>query len=268
METTLTEMSARRAACETVASRIAAMLRSGVDPSLPLPRSEWTVGEAAAHLAFTTLGLGMMARGLVIPYGDGTPEGLAEANDVALLGFSERNLDALAADLVTNTGIVFDEAAAAPAGQICMTPMGQVGLDGLTGYVLTHQAMHGSAIAAALGAPMPFDAEHVEHMWPFIHHVLDEIAAPPSRTGGLTATFSLRFTDRFGFAVIARDGVLAAELAPEGPVDCEISGDGQWLFLVLVKILTAGEAVAEGKIRLSGPRAELGLSLMDFFAIP
>ena len=33
------------------ADRIAALLRAGADPRTPLPGAEWTVGEAAAHLA-------------------------------------------------------------------------------------------------------------------------------------------------------------------------------------------------------------------------
>jgi hypothetical protein len=266
MEATVTELAARRAACETVAGRIAGMIR-GADPYRPIPGSEWTVGEAAAHLTFTTMGLAMMARGLAIPYGDGTREGLAEANDVALEGFSERNLDTLATGLIANTRMAFDEAEAAPAGQVCPTPMGDVGIDGLTGYVLTHQAMHGSAIAEALRAPLPFDADHVELMWPFIHHVLGKVALP-ARTLGLHATFEVRFTDRFGFAVTMDNGSLRAEGTASGPVDCEISGDAQMLFLVLVKILDAGDALQQGALHLSGPRAELGLTLMDFFSIP
>ncbi|MGH2718908.1 MAG: maleylpyruvate isomerase family mycothiol-dependent enzyme, partial [Actinomycetota bacterium] len=121
-----TDLAERRIACEAVAARIAAMLRSGVDPSQAIPRSDWTVGEAAAHLAFTTLGLGMMARGIEIPYGDGTREGLQEANFVALMGYSERDLETLADELVTHTRIVFEEASAAPPGQVCVTPMGRV----------------------------------------------------------------------------------------------------------------------------------------------
>ncbi|WP_448321230.1 hypothetical protein [Streptomyces sp. CO7] len=35
----------------TTADRIAALLGAGADPRTPLPGAEWTVGEAAAHLA-------------------------------------------------------------------------------------------------------------------------------------------------------------------------------------------------------------------------
>lgn len=257
----------RRAACEAVARRIAAMLRSGVDPNRPIPHSEWTVGEAAAHLAFTTLGLGMMARGIQIPYGDGTREGLQEANLVALEGYSERDLQVLADELLTHTGIVFDEASAAPPDQICVTPMGTVGIDGLTAYVLTHQAMHGSAISTALGAPLPFEPDDVALMWPFIRHALGQVLVPELATD-LVATFAFQVTGTFSFGLRLGNGALESMSPAPAQADCVISGDAQALFLLLIKILDVEEAIKEGRLRLSGPRAELGFYLMDLFNIP
>lgn len=261
------ELAERRAACEAVAGRIAAMLRSGVDPNLPIPRSDWTVGEAAAHLAFTTLGLGMMARGIQIPYGDGTREGLQEANLLALEGYSERDLEALAGELVTHTRIVFEEANAAPPDQVCVTPMGRVGIDGLTAYVLTHQAMHGSAISTALDAPLPFEPDDVPLMWPFISHALHQVLVP-ELAAGLSATFSVQVTDTFSFGVRIDNGALELTSPAPGGADCQISGDAQALFLLLIKILDIEEAIQSGRLHLRGPRAELGFYLMDLFNIP
>jgi uncharacterized protein (TIGR03083 family) len=257
----------RRVACETVAGRIAAMITAHPDPARRIPRSDWTVGEAAAHLAFTTLGLAMMARGLAIPYGDGTRAGLAEANAVALDGYSERDLATLAAELIVNTRIVFQEAAAAPPDQVCLTPMGTVGLDGLTAYVLTHQAMHGSAIATALGAPLPFDADHLPLMWPFLQHALGQVLAS-EEAAGLTASFALRVTGSFSVGITLSAGRLTFGCPAPAVVDCELSGDPQVLFLLLIKLLDAGEALQAGTLHLSGPRAELGLRLMELFDVP
>src|SRR5713226_5378411 len=124
MGTAVAEMAAVQRAAESIAGRVAGMVRGLPDMNLPIPNSEWTVGEAAAHLAFTTLGMAMMARGLVIPYGDGTREGLALANEVALEGFSERDGAVLADRMVEATAMLFDEAAAQPPDRICTTPMG------------------------------------------------------------------------------------------------------------------------------------------------
>lgn len=256
-----------RAATETVAQRIADMVRDAPDAALPIPRSDWTVGDAAAHLAFTTLGLAMMARGLAIPYGDGTRAGLAEANELALDGFSERDTAVLADELLDHTRMVFDEAAVQPPDRICPTPMGELGIDGLCAYVLTHQAMHGSAISTALRRPWPFEPGHIEHMWPFLAHVLPKVALPEAARG-LTACIQIDFGTGFSFALNFDDGRLTASREPAGPVDCRISGDAQELFVVLVKIITPEEAVEAGDMILEGPRAQLGLVLPDLFDIP
>jgi uncharacterized protein (TIGR03083 family) len=254
-------------AAEAVAARIADMVRDLPDTAIPIPRSEWTVGEAAAHLAFTNLGLAMMARGLQIPYGDGTRQGLAEANEVALEGFGERDACVLAQRILDGAHMVFAEAAAQPPDRVCFTPMGPMDVDGLTSYLLVHQAMHGSAIATALGAPWPFDPEDVVLMWPFISHVIPRVVRAGA-AAGLTACFEMQFGEGFGFAVMFDGGELTVARSPSRPVDCRLSADPQTLFLVLVRILPIEEAVRSGDLTISGPRAELGTTLIDLFNIP
>lgn len=261
------ELTRIRTAAEAQAGRIAAMVAGADDLAIMIPRSQWSVAEAAAHLAFTTIGLAMMARGLAIPYGDGTREGLAEANAGSLDGYSERHGPTLARELIDNTKMAFDEAEAQPADQVCPTPMGEVGVDGLVAYVLTHQAMHGSAIATAFGAPPPFEPDDVELMWPFIRHVLPRVV-DRAAIAGLTACAELVFTDRFRICLMFSNGTVHAAEAPTRPVDCRISGDARSLFLVLVKILRLEEATASGGLRVDGPRPELGRRLADLFDIP
>ena len=249
------------------AERIAAMVQGLDDLDIKIPRSDWTVAEAAAHLAFTTLGLAMMTRGLAIPYGDGTREGLAEANAWSLEGFSERDGAELARQIVEHTRMVFDEAAVQPPDRICPTPMGEVPVDGLIGYVLTHQAMHGSAIATALDAPPPFAAEDLEGMWPFLHHVLPRVLVP-SAVGGLTAGIELAFGEAFGLVLTFDQGELSVERSSTRPPDCRISGDAHTMFLVLVKILDLEEELAQGSVQASGPKADLARRVAGFFNIP
>src|SRR5437899_361284 len=128
---------------ETIAGRNADMVRSLSDLNIPIPHSEWTVGEAAAHLAFTTIGMAMMARGMEIPYGDGTREGLALANEVALEGFTERDGAVLAQRMMDATAMLFAEATVQPPDRICTTPMGTMPIEGLTSYHIVHHSMHG-----------------------------------------------------------------------------------------------------------------------------
>lgn len=251
----------------TIAGRNAAMVRDLPDLDIPIPHSEWTVGEAAAHLAFTTLGMAMMARGLVIPYGDGTREGLALANEVALEGFSERDGAVLADRMVEATAMLFDEAAAQPPDRICSTPMGTMPVEGLTAYQIVHHSMHGSAIATAIDAALPFDPEHVALMWPFIAPVLPRIVDPVA-AAGVSACFELAFGDVLRFALTFDDGVAQVSPEPGREVDCLVAGDPQVLFLVMVKVATMQAAVAADAVALSGPRPDLGLRLPDLLNMP
>lgn len=267
MATAVVDTAGIQRASETIAGRVAAMVRDLPDLNIPIPNSEWLVGEAAAHLAFATLGMAMMARGLEIPYGDGTREGLQEANAVALEGFSERDAAVLADRLMAGVGMVFDEARVQPPDRICVTPMGSMPVATLTSYLAVHGAMHGSAIATALNAPWPFEAEHLPLMWPFISHVLPRVTAH-AEIAGVTACFELHFGDALIAAIMIDDGSVTTALTPSRPPDCIVSGDAQVLFLVMVKILTMRDAVDAGDLTLSGPKPEQGLKMADYFNIP
>ena len=266
MNATLEHLGEARQAGEAIAGRIAALLRTA-DPNRELPGSAWTVAETAAHLAYTTIGLGIMARGLAIPYGDGTREGLQEANADGLEGYTERDLNVLADQLVTNTAMAFGEVLVQPPDRICPTPMGEVGVDGLAGYLLMHQSMHGAAIARAVGGRLPFEPADLALMWPFIEHVMPDIYRP-SFAPDLVGTFELAMTDGFHFAVTIDGHSARAEQDPSRPVDCRISGDPDWMFLVLIKVVAMRDAVAQGKVHLDGPQADLGYRLMDAFNMP
>ena len=261
------DVTAVQQAAETIASRVAAMVRDLPDVNIPIPNSEWRVSEAAAHLAYANLGMAMMARGLEIPHGDGTREGLAVANAVALEGFTERDGAVLADRMVAAARMVFDEARVQPPDQICPTPMGRMPVATLTSYLAVHEAMHGSAIATAVGAPWPFDPEHVPLMWPFISYVLPK-TVDVVQVAGLTACFELRFGDAFTCALMVLNGSVEPALTPSMPPDCIVSGDAHTLFLVLVKVFTMQEALDAGDIALSGSRPDLGLRLPDLFNIP
>ena len=254
-------------AAETIASRVAAMVRDLPDVNIPIRNSEWRVSEAAAHLAYANLGMAMMARGLEIPHGDGTREGLAVANAVALEGYTERDGAILADRMVAAARMVFDEARSQPPDRICPTPMGPMPVATLTSYLAVHEAMHGSAIATAVGAPWPFDPEHVPMMWPFISYVMPRVV-DPVQVAGVTACYELHFGDAFTCALMIDDGSVEPALQPSRPPDCIVSGDAHALFLVIVRVLTMKDAVDAGELRLSGPNPGLGFIMADFFNIP
>jgi len=260
------DITAVQQAAETIAGRVAAMVRDLPDVNIRIPNSEWLVSEAAAHLTYANVGMAMMARGLEIPHGDGTREGLAVANALSLEGFTERDGAVLADRMVAGAKMVFDEAAVQPPDRICPTPMGRMPVETLTSYLVVHEAMHGSAIATAVGAPWPFEPEHVPLMWPFISYVLPKVADARQMPG--QACLELHFGDVFTCALMIHDRSVEPTLTPSMPPDCIVTGDAQTLFLVIVKVFTVQEALDAGDLTLSGPNPELGLRMADFFNIP
>ncbi|CAM5459623.1 hypothetical protein SNARM312S_07496 [Streptomyces narbonensis] len=125
---------------------------------LPVPRSVWTVGEAAAHLAQANALMADIAAGHERPYGDGTPGSLAEANERALAEFAERDPEPLA-DMITAQAEAFLAAVERrdPA-EVLTTPLGTMSPAVLGSYLLTHMLGHGYDLALALGRPHMLDA--------------------------------------------------------------------------------------------------------------
>jgi uncharacterized protein (TIGR03083 family) len=258
------------AALVDVAGRIAAMVRDLSDTAIPIPRSEWTVGEAAAHLAYTNIGLAIMARGVFIPYADGTRAGFAEANAAALEGYTDRDGPLLAGRIVDGARSFVAEAAAQPPGGTYETPMGSMDLDTFAAYVLTHNLMHGCQIADALGAPYPFEPEHAAMVWRFLAHGIrvmfrEEAAAELVPAG---ACITITVGDVVSGALVFGDGTVRVESGVAGEADCHLSADPLTFFRVMLQLVDVTDAVEQGGLRISGSRPELGALLPSLYEVP
>lgn len=255
------------AAALTVAERIAGMVRDLPDTGIPIPGSEWTVGETAAHLAFTNIGVAIMARGLFIPYADGTREGFAAANADSLEGYPERDGAVLAGRIVDGMRAFLAEAAAQPPGDVYRTPMGAMDMDTFASYVLTHNLMHGCAMADGLRLPYPFEPGHAAMVWPFLSHAIP-LMLDRNAARGLDACIELAVEGAFkGVLVFGGGKVTVKSTAPE-PVDCFMSADPLTFFLVIFKLVSVADAVERGGLEIRGPRPELGTMLPSFYEVP
>ncbi|HYN98262.1 MAG TPA: hypothetical protein VEU28_01155, partial [Actinomycetota bacterium] len=148
-------------AAREVVMKMADMLDGLPDTSIPVPRSEWNVGEQAAHIAFANIGFSMFAMGLEYPYSDGTQGSLAEENEVSLIGFPERDGTALAQHLRTAVDNFISTVKAGDPDQVVSTPLGKMPRGTLSSYFLIHNLMHGCAIASGLNHDFPFEPEHL-----------------------------------------------------------------------------------------------------------
>ncbi|MFF0560087.1 maleylpyruvate isomerase family mycothiol-dependent enzyme [Streptomyces sp. NPDC004266] len=209
------------------ADDIAAVLRAeapagaGDVARLPVPRSTWTVGEAAAHLAQANALMADLAAGYERPYGDGTPGSLAEANERALAGFGERSPGPLA-EMITERAAAFLAGVEErdPAERLS-TPLGPMGPAVLGSYLLTHMLGHGYDLALALGRPHMLDAHRVGLTLPFMIEAMPRVA-DPAAVAGLTASFAVRLRGGPGFGVTVTDGAVRTGHEPPARPDCTI----------------------------------------------
>lgn len=244
------------------------MLANLDDTAIPIPRSEWTVGETGAHLAFAAIGFSMFARGLFYPYGDGTPQSLADANETALMGFTERAGPELAHHLLEATRNFLAEVGTRSPDQSCPSPLGEMPLGTLTSYFLAHNLMHGCAMSAALNEDFVFRAEHLPYVWPFLRYALEGPMIDPEALGDTSACVQVRVPDAFDFAISFSNREAKLLRSPPASVDCTIEVDAVHLFLILTKMLSVQEVIDLGRLTVSGPDPGLAVRFMDFFFIP
>ncbi|MFE0642707.1 maleylpyruvate isomerase family mycothiol-dependent enzyme [Streptomyces sp. NPDC058877] len=212
-------------AIRETAEDIATVLRTVPEPGaagrLPVPRSFWTVGESAAHLALANALMADLAAGHERPYGDGTPGSLAEANERALAGFAERAPGPLAEMITAQAAEFLRRVEGRDPGGFLDTPLGPMTPAVLGSYLLTHMLGHGYDLALALGRPHMLDADRAVLTLPFMREVMPRVTVPVA-VAGLTATFAVRLRGGPGFGVTVSDGLLRVDdELPDRP-DCTI----------------------------------------------
>lgn len=254
-------------AARTVVNKMADMLDGLASTDIPVPRSEWTVGEQAAHIAFANIGFGMFALGLEYPHGDGTRAGLAGANEVALIGFAERDGPALAQHLRTAVETFITAIRAASPDEEVPSPLGWMPRGTLSSYFLTHNLMHGCAISAGLNKDFPFEPEHLSLVWPLVVHAFPSFVNP-NAARGVTGCVRVSVPGAFQAAFQMESSQLTVLPTPTGPVDCFVEAEPTHFFLATVKILTVAEAIELGQMKVSGPNPDLFARMMNAIDVP
>ncbi|MEU1408946.1 maleylpyruvate isomerase family mycothiol-dependent enzyme [Streptomyces sp. NPDC005728] len=258
------------------AEDIAALLRGVPDTAVPVPGSEWTVGEAAAHLALANELMADLAAGRERPYGDGTPQSLAAANAQSLTEFGERRADPLATMITEQAEVFLDAMGATTAegatgavdGPAPTTPLGPLDRPVLASYLLTHMLGHGYDLALALGRPHMVDRARVGLCMPFMLSVMPRVA-DTAATAGLTARYTIRLRGGEAFGVSLTDG--AVQVTPGTPVgrsDCTILLDPVAFLLIALGRLNPWRAIARGQVIAWGARPWLAPRFPTLFTAP
>lgn len=250
-----------------VAEEIAGLLRSCSDASVGIPGAEWTVAEAAAHLAMANALMADLAAGRERLHGDGTPGSLAAANADALALLPERDPSVLADDIVRHARAFTEAAGARPADEPTVTPLGPMDLDTLGAYLLTHMLGHGYDIAVALKRPHMVDLERVEAALPFLTTAMPWVVNARAAAGH-NACYALRVRGGSRFAVTFTEGAAEVTAAPPRRPDCTIVAEAVTFFLIALGRRTAIGAVSRGAIRAWGRRPWLAAGFPSLFTAP
>ncbi|MET7574735.1 maleylpyruvate isomerase family mycothiol-dependent enzyme [Streptomyces sp. NPDC005492] len=247
------------------ADRIAALLGAGADPQTPLRGAEWTVGEAAAHLALAGRLMADIGAGEERPYGDGTPGGLAAANSVSLAAFAERDPAVLGAEIADRARAFVAAAAGRSAREAVLTPMGPMDVATLSSYLLTHLLGHGYDIAVALGGRHMVERDVVAFTLPFLRLAMPRVVN--ANAVSHDACYAVR-TGRERFAVTFADGVPAVTDTPPRRPDCTIAIEPVAFLLLALGRWTAPTVMARAKVVVWGRRPWLGPRFPALFTAP
>lgn len=255
-------------ACRATAEEIAAVLRGVADTSVAVPGSQWTVGEAAAHLAQANELMAQLAAGQKRPYGDGTPQSLAAANERALAGFDERAAEPLAGLIVAHADACLTavERSAAGAGDV-LTPLGPMNREVLVSYLLTHMLGHGYDLARALRRRHMVDRERVELSLPFLIAAMPRVT-DAAATARLTARYTIRLWGGSRFGVTFTDGAVTVTPRPPDRPDCTILIEPVTFFLMALGRTDPYGAMARGRVFAWGRRPWLAPRFPGLFKAP
>lgn len=254
-------------ALRATAEEIAQLLRRAPDTGAAVPGLVWTVGELAAHLAQANELMADVAAGRPRRHGDGTPEGIAAANEQALDAFAERRAAPLAAMIVTRTEAYLEAVASHPAEETLLTPMGPMDRVVLGSYLLTHMLGHGFDLARALKRPHMVDRARARLTLPFLLEAMPRVT-DAAATAGLDARYAVRLWGGGRFGVTFTDGTATVGHAfPDRP-DCTISIEPVTFLLMALGRCSPAGAMARGRVLAWGRRPWLGPRFPEYFTAP
>jgi uncharacterized protein (TIGR03083 family) len=179
----MVDIAALRRAVQAQTPRTVELLQRIVEPDRPLPDSEWSVGEAAAHLAIVAEGYSDNARGLAPRYPMDVPD-FAGSTRRALDAMAERDGVKLAEMLRSGVDAFLE----ATEGLTADDPVRwhsdlQLPYATITAFLLSEQLLHGWDIARALDVAWDIPADPARLLLAAVVPFLSFIADPESAAG-------------------------------------------------------------------------------------
>ncbi len=260
-------LAAAREAFTVTVERYANLVESVRDTSIAIPASEWTVRDAAVHLAGSNHRMAALAGGeaSTVPTVD---KQFLDARARKLIAENpETDGKKLADQIREGRERVMAATADLPGdGPISYHAGLRLNLAELVSVYLGEYLLHGYDIALAARTPWPIDPGHAAPAVGGYRACYSAIFNPANATG-LKATYHLDTAGTNPFFVRIADRTYEQPSAPES-VDCIISTDPVTALLVMSGRLTQWAAIALGRLTFSGDRPEIGPRFTDLFVFP
>jgi uncharacterized protein (TIGR03083 family) len=260
-------LAAARAGLSEVVERYARLVESSPQTSIPIPGSQWTVRDAAVHLA------GGNQRHIAYIRGDATPAATLDKNHFdsrtrSQIGDNpESDPKKLADELRHGFSQLMTVTARAEADQPIAYHAGlEPTLAELLCVLLGEYVLHGYDIATALGLPWPIDAGQAALVVGAYRMFLPSIFRP-SAAAGLQATYHIDVGGTDPFFVRIADG-RCQPLDAASAVDCTVCADPVTALLVQAGRLSQWPAIALGRLTFTGQRPEAGPRFAGLFVFP
>jgi uncharacterized protein (TIGR03083 family) len=263
-----------RVALGNAAGRMAGLLRALPTSDLPIPGSEWTVRDTAAHLTSYCPIYSEIANGVTSPIQGPTDDGVALRDLLAIVSrqllsdIPETDPTRLA-DLVLEGArrLIDTTAGRAPDQRVPWHCGVHLNTADLVTVMLGDFLLHGYDIAMATGAPWPIDAADAVLVLGAYAPCFG-LCVNRETAAGLNAAFEIELRGAARLVVRFVDGEYHLEEAGSGPVDCLISADPVAYFLVGTGRLSPVTAIALGLLSAGGARPELAALFNDLFIFP
>ena len=257
---------ARDGFADTV-ERYAELVESVRDTSIAIPGSEWTVRDAAAHLAGSNHRVTALAGGAAStvptvdkPYLEARARRLiAENPETDGKKLADQIREGLERVMTVTSAAAGDQPIAYHGGL-------QLNLAELVSLYLGEYLLHGYDVAVAVGTPWPIDPGYAALAVDGYRTCYSGIFNPVG-AAALEATYRLDTGGTSPFFVRIRAGTYEEPVAPHS-IDCAISADPVTALLVMSGRLNQWAAIALGRLTFSGDRPELGPRFDELFAFP
>jgi uncharacterized protein (TIGR03083 family) len=262
-------LAAARDGLTDMGERCARLVEDRADTSIPIPGSEWTVREAAVHLAWGPPRIAGMATGQFdLSAAQFDKEIYAARMRSMLADNPETDPKKLAEQVREGYGVLLEVIATVPADQPIAYYAGlRPNVADLASQNLGEPLLHGYDIATAAGVPWPIEPEYAAVAVGGYQRVLLSLIFQPAASVGLEATYRVEVEGTDPFHARIADGTYASLEAP-GSVDCVISADPVTALLVIGGRLSQWPAIALGGLTFTGDRPELGPRFADLFVFP